>query len=331
MRRKSGTILFAAVAMLFLITDAKTCLQGASDGLEICIKTVIPSLFPFFFLSALLQNALSNQGVSILRPLGKMCRIPSGAEHLLLIGLIGGYPVGAQAVTAAYENGSLSRNDAERMLGFCSNAGPAFLFGMLSPLWHDQAMVWILWGIQILCALCTGILLPGRSTEYRPADICKKTDPMRTALKAIATVCGWIILFRVLISFLKRWFFWYFSSDTATLITGFLELANGCIGLHQMSSPTKRFIAAAVFLSSGGLCVALQTVSLSGQLSCKKYFIGKAIQSIFAFVLSYSISGLWTYRHPVVLVVFWLSMFLGVVAFHTVQKNRDGKCRAHGV
>lgn len=331
MKQKNGTILFAAVAMLFLILDTKTCLQGASEGVELCIKTVVQSLFPFFFLSAFLQSALSGQSVSFLRPLGKLCHIPSGAEHLLLIGLIGGYPVGAQAIHAAYESGSLSRKDAERMLGFCSNAGPAFIFGMVGTLWHNPAMGWLLWGIQIMCALCTGMLFSGDHAPVRHFTVAKRQDPMRTSLSAIATVSGWIILFRVLITFLKRWVFWYFSSDTSTLITGFLELANGCMELRQVLSPTKRFIMAAVFLSSGGLCVALQTVSLSGQLRCKNYFIGKTVQSLLAFVLSYSISGFWTYRHPAVLVALWAFIFSGIIVYHTVRKNRAGKYQPHGV
>ena len=44
-----GTV--AAIVMLILILDGRCALYGAAEGLELCIRTVIPSLFPFFFFS----------------------------------------------------------------------------------------------------------------------------------------------------------------------------------------------------------------------------------------------------------------------------------------
>ena len=38
----------AALGMLVLILDSKTALAGAREGIDLCIRTVIPSLFPFF-------------------------------------------------------------------------------------------------------------------------------------------------------------------------------------------------------------------------------------------------------------------------------------------
>ena len=45
--RKFGTMVLAGFGMLVLILDGKTALLGMRDGLEICLWTVIPALFPF--------------------------------------------------------------------------------------------------------------------------------------------------------------------------------------------------------------------------------------------------------------------------------------------
>ena len=60
----------AAVGMLLLILDSKTAVTGAWDGIELCLRTVIPSLFPFFIISAALTSSLAGMKLPLLRPLG---------------------------------------------------------------------------------------------------------------------------------------------------------------------------------------------------------------------------------------------------------------------
>ena len=46
-----------------------------------------------------------------------------------LLGVTGGYPLGADAVARLRRSGALTREQAERALAFCNNSGPAFLVG----------------------------------------------------------------------------------------------------------------------------------------------------------------------------------------------------------
>ena len=53
MRKKQlWTGIAASMGMLVLILDGKTALEGARQGIELCLRTVVPSLFPFFLLFA---------------------------------------------------------------------------------------------------------------------------------------------------------------------------------------------------------------------------------------------------------------------------------------
>ena len=130
MRQQLWTGIGAASAMAILILDGKTAITGAQDGIALCLQTVIPSLFPFILLSILLTNTLLGHAIPLLRPLGRLFHLPSGSESLLICAFLGGYPVGAQTVSSLFQNGQLPRSTADRMLTFCNNAGPAFLFGM---------------------------------------------------------------------------------------------------------------------------------------------------------------------------------------------------------
>lgn len=286
------TGIFASVGMMVLILDGQTALEGAQTGIELCLKTVVPSLFPFFFLSLLLTGALSGESFPLLRPLGRLLGIPQGAESVLISGFLGGYPAGAQAVAALHEAGRLRTRDAQRMLAFCNNAGPAFLFGMVSSMFSHPAAAWFLWGIHILSAMAVALILPAQqSGSVQPISrkVLSLSGTLQTSLKITGTVCGWVILFRVIIAFLNRWILWLFPSAVQVALMGLLELSNGCCALGTIPEPELRFILCSGMLAFGGACVAMQTHSVIGSLSIKSYYWGKLLQTIFSLFLSCAI------------------------------------------
>ncbi len=290
MKRKSFFVgIGASLGMLILILDGKTAMIGAREGIDLCLKTVIPSLFPFFLLSSLLTSAFAGQRIPLLRPLGALCGVPEGGESLLITGFLGGYPVGAQSVACVYRAGQLSRADAERMLAFCNNAGPAFLFGMAAALFPRKSEAFLLWLIHILSAVFASVLIPrqqsGDVTLSRRKSITL-SDAMGGAIQVMASVCGWVVLFRVMISFLNRWFLWLLPLPVQVGITGLLELANGCCSLASISSDALRFVMCSGMLAAGGLCVTMQTVSVTDGLHLRFYFLGKLLQILFSLILA---------------------------------------------
>lgn len=281
--RKTITGIFAALFMAILILDAKTVLSGATDGLKLCISTVIPALFPFFVLCPILNNAFWGCRVGFLQPVCRLCGIPQGGESLLLVGFLGGYPIGASSINDAYRNGSLTREVATRMMGFCCNAGPAFIFGMLGSLFKVGSVAWYLWGIHILSALAVGMILPGKKTSDCRLPVLapiQLSQAVKNAIINIAGVCGWVIIFRVIIAVCQRWFLWLFPKEVQTVLIAALELTNGCWELHGMSNSGLRFILSSAFLGFGGMCVTMQTVSVSADLGLGMYLPGKILQML---------------------------------------------------
>ena len=279
----------AAAAMVLLILDTKTAFQGAYDGIQLCIATVIPSLFPFMILSGIITKALGGRSVPFLKLPGKICRIPAGSEILLFTGLVGGYPIGARCIAQSYQNGQLTKEDAERMLGFCSNAGPAFIFGMTGALFENRTVPCVLWSIQILSAFIVGTLLPGRAVAGYAPSLSQKNPSASIVIDCIRTmgkICGWILIFRIVIAYFTRWFLWLFPKETAVLLQGIMELSNGCIGLSAIDSEATRFLLCSCMLSFGGLCVWMQTISVTGNLHTGLYLPGKILQTALSGLLS---------------------------------------------
>ena len=277
------TVLITIVSISAEVTAA------AYDGILLCLKVVIPSLFPFFVICTYLNTTISRYDIGLLRPLGQFCKIPNGKESLLLIGFLGGYPVGAQCITQSYICGSLSKREAERMLGFCNNAGPAFIFGMLSAYFPSKYMLWLLWLVQIISSLITAQILPreeisadNRKTSHEPFTA---TDAVHRSIKAMTAVCSWVVLFKILISVL-------FSRLNAipqwvTIpLAGILELVNGCSELSSIHSVGLRFVLSSAFLSFGGICVHMQTFAVTNGLQKQIYLMSKVLQTAISILIS---------------------------------------------
>ncbi len=288
MKGKKCAVAAAVAVLAVMILDSKTALSGASEGVQLCVATVIPSLLPFFVVSVFLTGQLGGQSFPALAPLERLLSLPQGSGGLTLVGFLGGYPVGAQCITAAFERGELSREDAQRMLGFCSNAGPAFLFGIGALLFPDRRIPWLLWAIHIVAALLVGYFSRSEITSapMRPSAQKQPTlhDAMRSSLRAMALVCGWIVVFRTLIAFFERWFLWLLPRNLQLLLIGLTELSNGCCALLEIPSVGLRMALFSLFIGFGGVCVALQTRSVVGTLSLRRYFPGKVAQSALSFL-----------------------------------------------
>lgn len=283
------TAICAAIGMLVLILDSDTALRGAREGITLCLSTLIPSLYPFIFLSVLLTWALNGQVLPPLRPIARICKMPAGTESLLAISFLGGYPVGAQCISLLRKRGQLTDAQAMRMIAFCNNAGPSFIFGILGTMFSDKKAPWLLWIVHIASALLVGLLLPGTTVTGNVTPMQRKLciiDAFTQAIKSMASICGWVILIRMVLAFIESWFLWLFPLPVQVITAGILELSNGCIRISELECEGLRFLIASVLLSLGGICVTLQTVSAADGIPMKLYFPGKLLQCSISIVLS---------------------------------------------
>lgn len=275
--------IFYVLLFVYTLLDAQTVVSGSIEGVRLAVFAVVPSLFPFIFLSVMSSYGISGLNISMLRPIEKLCGIPRGCGNLLLLGLCGGYPVGAQCISGAYKQGTITKKDGERLLGFCNNAGPSFIFGMVGGILKDVHLCWALWIGQILSAVIVGAILPGKSSINGSAQPAKKlsvTTGLESTIHICSKIAAWIILFRALISVAEKWFLSKLPAFWNAGISGVLELSNGCIRLQNIDSPLLRFLLCGILLSLGGFCVYLQTKSVTGTLSLRRYIIGKVLQTV---------------------------------------------------
>lgn len=299
--------LLCAAAALLLFPDISK--KAAADGLAICGTALIPALFPFFVLTNLWNShgyatLLSRTAAPVME---RIFHLPGAVAAALTAGCVGGYPVGAQTIAALYISRTISRRDAEQALLFCSNAGPAFLFGVIgNGIFHSPAIGAILYLLHIGTALLIGFLFRPRCVTAQPIShssvqktlpfLPSLTDAIVQAGTTTIRICFFVIFFSVLTVFLD--FFMpeaLHASPWFTMTLGGIELAGGAKRLAAVTWSARAQLAAAAFLVGwGGFCVHCQTISILREthLSSRRYFLGKLLQGLLSGGLAWFLAPL---------------------------------------
>lgn len=274
--------------------------QAARDAMLLCAQTLIPSLFPFFVLSSLFIACGASELLSallslLMRPLFGLSGTGAAA---LALGLCGGYPVGARTAAELVENGALSRDEGERLLAFCNNAGPGFLLGVCGAgMFSSSRAGAALYLIHVAAALCAGLLtcralppVPHGTYPHKSAKAQHLSTAFPAAVQNALTGClnvsAFVVFFTVLARLLLHFLPEAFASSLpCALLLGFLELTSGVLSL-----PCSRagFLSCAALLGWGGLSVHCQTLSVlaATPLSARYYLKGKALQALLSLLLA---------------------------------------------
>lgn len=297
-------------------------LKAAKDGLILWATAVVPSLFPFFVSTELLNNTnivsyLGKLLNPIMRPL---FNVPGEAAFAFLMGLISGYPVGAKIVSNFVENGICTKEEAERMLSFTNNSGPLFIIGTVGiSLFGSTSIGLLLFITHILACISVGITLKfiskkTLSSSYKSnfnqssnkyvafsslGEILGKS--ITNSISTILMIGGFVVIFSVIISILNES---YILSGLANILSpftsligipeellksflaGIIELTNGVslVANTSLKAISTNIIICAFLLGFGGISILLQVFSIvsKNKLSIKPYILGKLLQGVFA-------------------------------------------------
>lgn len=277
--------LAAAGLAVMLLAQAQTAADAVREGIELCLRAVIPSLFPFFAVSSLLVSlgAAEAAGRLLARPFGRLFRCGGAGCAALLLGLVGGYPVGARTAAALVRQGTLTREEGGQLLTFCNNAGPAFAVGVAGVTVFASARVGAyLYLIHIAAALATGLLLCRRGSPSPSAAVPapavtglaqRLLSAVTDAAAAMGRVCAFVVFALVLLRLAET-----ATGTWSAPAAGFVELTNGILRL----TPDRRgFVTAAALLGWGGLSVYGQTaaVTAGSGIPLGRYLPAKAVQA----------------------------------------------------
>lgn len=284
-----------------MLSFPQTVFTGASYGLILWFRHVLPTLLPYMILI----------NVLICTPaLHWICRITStflcpllGTSYYgtfaVLTGFLCGYPMGAKTTSDLLNVNKISRSEASYLLSFCNNTSPAFILSyVVAQNMKERNLCIPFFLILTFTPLMLSFIfrlfyrLPESSCSFPQVTPGSFSNPSESisdsfldrcilnAFESVTKVGGYMMMFSVLIQLLAS----VLPNTTFSLLLySSLEISTGIRLLFSSALYTTEKIILCAFLTSfGGWCCTAQTYSMisSSQLPILPYITAKLVTAL---------------------------------------------------
>ena len=289
-----------------LIIDPARYTEQCYNAICLWAESVVPSLFPFMVITALLNGlGFTERASAPLRGICRKLRLPSAAPPLFAMSCLSGYPAGSRCVAQYREYGLIDDDDAKRLSILCSTSGPLFLVGTVGVKAYGDARKGLtLLAVCLLSVICTTILYCLKtkpSAVRRAAYLPRKRgdliqDSFYGAVSAVLLAGSFIVFFCTLGTAMQDSRLIYpltvilspvFGYDCAqALCLGCVEATGGIFAIARTQSffslPLTGFL-----ITFGGMSIIFQQMCYFKKCNVKfTFFLGfKLLQGALAFIL----------------------------------------------
>jgi sporulation integral membrane protein YlbJ len=315
--------------MFQIIKDPKQSILSAGEGLNLWFNLLLPSLFPFIFISDLLISFGFIDFISkYLEPIMKPVFNVSGIGIFpFSMSMLSGYPVGARLTSKIRELNLITQDEGNRLISFSSTSGPLFILGtVLIGMVGAPKLSSLMIIPHYLSALTIGILFRNyrknskntlgnisSSKTNSNAFISKKNNKslgsiisgsIKDSMDSIIVIGGFLIIYSVIIdivlssalfNFIISGISAAFSIEINTLkgiAAGIIELTKGCSLVSKLDIDIIIKILLLNFLIGwGGLSIHSQAISFISRtdISTKIYLISKFLHGLLSALYTYAI------------------------------------------
>lgn len=284
-----------------MLSFPQTVFTGASYGLVLWFRHVLPTLLPYMILI----------NVLICTPaLHWICRITStflcpllGTSYYgtfaVLTGFLCGYPMGAKTTSDLLNVNKISRSEASYLLSFCNNTSPAFILSyVVAQNMKERNLCIPFFLILTFTPLMLSFIfrlfyrLPESSCSFPQVTPGSFSNPSKSisdsfldrcilnAFESVTKVGGYMMMFSVLIQLLASVLP---NTIFSLLLYSSLEISTGIRLLFSSALYTTEKIILCAFLTSfGGWCCIAQTYSMisNSQLPILPYITAKLVTAL---------------------------------------------------
>ena len=322
LRKNQIITIFITLFIILFIINLNTCMQSTFTGLNLVIKAILPTIFPF---SVICNLIIHYDGISfysnILGPIiCKPLKLSNCSSFPIVASLLCGYPLGCKYCCDLYELGRISKEEYLRLLNIASNASPIFLIGSVgAAMLGNIKYGFILLLGNYLAPLIIGFFTKKNTHEFNNSNeyplkidgsynfgIIIKTS-IENAINTTLQVGAFVIIFSIIIGIIKNnsliniifnnveKLLSLSPNSLYGIFLGSIEYTNGCKILTSISSSIIFKLSAISFICSfSGLSIIGQISSFTGKfnVSLKKYSFIKFIQGIISFIITFIFSSI---------------------------------------
>ena len=131
------------------------------EGIKLWLSVVVPSLFPYFFITSVLSSmSITSKISNFISPLTKkLFRVNGTVGYAFFMSLLSGYPVGAKIVCDLKEQGVINETESVRASALCSTSSPMFLIGSVGGfMLNNLRLGLVLFFSHLLSAISIGLI-----------------------------------------------------------------------------------------------------------------------------------------------------------------------------
>ncbi len=298
--RGISAILFLVLSLCIfavLICDSADAISYMREGLALCWRVVIPSLFPFMVLSGIFVElgCADILASPLARPMHFLFGISGEGAAAPLMGALCGFPIGASTAHKLYRSGRISRAEMSYLLAFSNIPGSAFLISAVgSALWSNSRFGLALYIIQIVSAVIIGVFmriffpLPknamrGERGEKPSFGVRSFSCVISEAASSMMGVCALVLFFAsfvgALFSLLSGF---HLSAAVSSLIYGFFEMSGAVGEAAEIENTALGMVITALICGWSGLSIHFQIISICIEdgVSFVPYFAAKTAQAL---------------------------------------------------
>lgn len=300
MKTKSRTwsyLLSFGLLLLFFIEPGGVA-EHIRRGMTLCVRTMIPSLFPFMVVSELIVR--SGAGEAIAKLPARLLRLPAGGVCASLLGALCGFPVGSRTAAEYYRRGRLTERQFHIVLSACNVPSVAFLVCAVGLSLYGRWEIGI--GLVVLSlagALSSGLgtawllprkgehvatALPSASQESEAESLSHMLPAsISSAAMGMLGVCATVLLFSGIMGALGGILDRVAPGETArAALLGVLEMSGGVCAASLLADRRVALVLGASMIGWGGLSVHCQIFSACAgcPLNVRLFWLGRAWQAL---------------------------------------------------
>lgn len=297
---KRITIFCLILCLIGLICFPDATFAAATDAAMLWWSRVLPSLLPYLILTGMIVRLAPTGG-------GNVFGISRLAWSALLLGAVGGYPVGARVIGEARRQGTVEARTADRLLACCNLMNPGFVVSVTAVGIFHSAKAAIPMAISLYSVVLLSFFLLARSktepqrTNPNPFSAAVLTESIQSGIQAILGIGACILFCSVLLSLLNSLrlpyaLAWLCSIPEATVsavLSGLMEMTLGVQAVANLPlSVPLRLAVCCFFLQFGGASVFLQTLTVAKLQRPMRYLLRKGCMGILSAVLCFFLAKL---------------------------------------
>lgn len=308
------TIFFSTLSLLLIFS--KTNFNSVKTSVYLFLNNIVPSLFPFiFFTEIILKTDVINLLTKIFGNfISKVFKVNKNSVSSIIIGFLCGFPMGAKTVNTLYENGKITKTDADILLSFVNNCNPAFILSTIGiGIFNNITIGAVLLISHLVSAILIGIIYSRKyiSTSsniiHKNTVNCNKSYENNTNINffyivkssilnsfvTLGNILGFIIIFNLISNFTIVFLDEINVSNYITaVLSAIFEITNGCkqISILSIDSITKICIVSFT-LGFSGLCILAQIYSTICEQNFKFSHLlkSKLVHGILSCIITYII------------------------------------------